>query len=168
MSKLSDGIRSVKDGAKGGLSSAKTIAAETSGTARKKTTVALEKGRTAASRGMQTSKDLTYKAMEKSGDTFDKNPLAIVLGGLALGAIVGALLPNTERENRVMGKAGKKLNKKARQMADAAKEAGREKIDNLGLNGDTFRDQFRGLVDKASEAVKAASKAASDAARNRD
>ena len=51
---------------------------------------------------------------EKTGDGIDKNPLAIVLGGIALGAIVGALLPRTERETKLMGKTGKKLNKKAK------------------------------------------------------
>jgi hypothetical protein len=70
-------------------------------------------------------------AKSTTSDGIDKNPLAIVLGGLAIGAIVGALLPRTERETKVLGKAGKKLNKKARKMAEAAKAAGKDQVEAL-------------------------------------
>ena len=99
-------------------------------------------------------------AKSTTSDGIDKNPLAIVLGGIAIGAIVGALLPRTERETKVLGKAGKKLNKKARKMADAAKAAGKDQVESLGLNGDALRLQFRDLVSKAALAVKAAGEAA--------
>jgi hypothetical protein len=78
------------------------------------------------------------------------------------------LLPKTERETKALGKAGKKLNKAAKRAAEAAKIAGKEKVDALGLNQDALRDQFRDLVSKASEAVKAAGQAAADEARKRD
>jgi hypothetical protein len=108
------------------------------------------------------------KAKVKTNESIDKNPLAIVLGGIAIGAIVGALLPHTEREAKVLGKAGKKLNKKARKVADAAKAAGMEQVDNLGLNGDAMRTQFRELVSKAAVAVKAAAQAATEAAKDKN
>lgn len=110
----------------------------------------------------------TTKAKLKTSESIDKNPLAIVLGGIAIGAIVGALLPRTERETKVLGKAGKKLNKKARKMADAAKTAGMEQFDNLGLNGDAMRAQFRELVSKAAVAVRAAGQAATEAAKDKN
>jgi hypothetical protein len=68
----------------------------------------------------------------------------------------------------VLGKAGKKLNKKARKVADAAKAAGMEQVDNLGLNGDAMRTQFRELVSKAAVAVKAAAQAATEAAKDKN
>ena len=52
--------------------------------------------------------------------------------------------------------------------AEAAKQAGKERIDELGLNADSMRDQFRVLVNKASEAVKAAGQAAASETRRRD
>lgn len=168
MSKFSETIQSASDNAKESLATAKAKAAETSTIARKKATEALDKGRDSAVRGVQTSKDLATKALIKSSDTIDKNPLAIVIGGLALGAIIGALLPKTQREVKVMGKAGKKFNKKARKMADAAKEAGKNKVDSLGLSGEAVREQFRDLVSKATEVVKAAGQAGSDAAKKSD
>ena len=113
------------------------------------------------------ARKLATKASARASGGIDKNPLAIILGGVALGAIVGALLPRTERETKLMGNAGKKLNKKAKKMAEAAKDAGKKKVDSLGLNSDAARDQFRALVIKATEAVKAAGQAASAEARKK-
>lgn len=139
MNKLKDGIKTATDSAKGGLAKVS-----------------------------QTARNTAKKAKEQSSGTIDKNPMAILLGGLALGAIVGALLPKSEREKKMFGAAGKKLNRKAKEVASAAKQAGIDKVDQLGINKDTARAQFRDLVDKASEAVKAAGKAAGDAARKKD
>ncbi len=150
------------------LKSAKAKSVQTGKAAKAKATQALGKSRDAAARGVNSSKQLASKAAAKTGDTIDKNPLAIVLGGLALGAIVGALIPKTGREKKLLGKQGRKINDRIKQASDAAKTAGKGKIDELGLNQDAVREQFRDLVSKAAETVKAAGKAAGDAARNRD
>ena len=152
MNKLSDGIKTATETAKDSIATAKAKTAETS----------------AAARGVTASKDLAHKAIDRTGDSIDKNPLAIVLGGLALGVIAGALIPRSEREGKMLGKTGKKLNKKAKKMAEAAKAAGQSKVDSLGLNGDALRDQFRGLVSKAAEAVRAAGEAAAEKKKKKD
>jgi hypothetical protein len=149
MSKIGDSIKTAADSAKDSLATAKAKTTQSTAAARAKASEAYEKGK------------------GKTSDGIDKNPLAIVLGGLAIGAIVGALLPRTERETKVLGKAGKKLNKKARKMAEAAKAAGKDQVESLGLNGDALRLQFRDLVSKAAVAVKAASQAATDAAKEK-
>lgn len=167
MNKLSDGIKSATEGAKSSLASAREKTAQTSAAARQAASDTYGRSREAAARGVQSSKDMAHKAAAKTGDTIDKNPIAIVIGGLALGAIAGALIPATKREKKVLGKAGKKLNQKATDVANAAKNAGKDKIDSLGINGDAVRDQFRDLVSKAAEAVKAAGQAATDEARKK-
>ena len=149
MSKIGDSIKTAADSAKDSLATAKAKTTQSAAAARVKASEVFEKGK------------------GKTSDGIDKNPLAIVLGGMAIGAIVGALLPRTERETKVLGKAGKKLNKKARKMAEAAKAAGKDQVENLGLNGDALRLQFRELVSKAAVAVKAASQAATDAAKEK-
>ena len=149
MSKIGDSIKTAADSAKDSLATAKAKTAQSTAAARAKASEAYEKGK------------------GKTSDGIDKNPLAIILGGIAIGAIVGALLPRTERETKVLGKAGKKLNKKARKMAEAAKAAGKDQVESLGLNGDALRLQFRDLVSKAAVAVKAASQAATDAAKEK-
>ena len=168
MSKIGDTIKTATDTAKEGLAMAKAKTTNTSATAREKAAEAYETGREAAARGVQQSRDFVNQTAIKTGDGIDKNPLAIVLGGIALGAIVGALLPRTERETKIMGKTGKKLNKKAKEMAKAAKAAGKEQVDNLGLNADAVREQFRDLVSKAALAVKAAGEAATAEAKKKD
>ncbi len=149
MSMIGDSIKTAADSAKDSLATAKAKTTQSTAAARAKASEAYEKGK------------------GKTSDGIDKNPLAIVLGGIAIGAIVGALLPRTERETKVLGKAGKKLNKKARKMAEAAKIAGKDQVESLGLNGDALRLQFRDLVSKAALAVKAASQAATDAAKEK-
>lgn len=168
MSKIGDSIKTATDTAKESLATAKAKTTETSAAARDKAAEAYEKGLEAAARGVQQSRDIAHNVAIKTNDGIDKNPLAIVLGGIALGAIVGALLPRTERETKIMGKAGKKLNKKAKEMAKAAKAAGKEQVDSLGLNGDAVREQFRDLVSKAALAVKAAGEAAKAEAAKKD
>jgi hypothetical protein len=129
--------------------------------------VAFEKGKDAAATGVEQSKVIARQAKAKTIESVDKSPLAIILGGIAIGAIVGALLPRTERETKVLGKAGKKLNKKARKIAEAAKVAGMSQVDTLGLNGEAMRAQFRELVSKAALAVKAAGQAATEAGKEK-
>ncbi len=157
MSKLGDNIKT-----------ATTAAKEASATAKRSASAAVDKSKAAASRSVKSSKALAKKAGETTSQTIDKNPLAILAGGLAIGAIAALLIPTTKREQKALGKAGKKINKTAKRVVEAAKSAGKEKVDNLGLNQDSMRDQFRDLVNKASEAVKAAGKAAADEARRRD
>ena len=166
MNKISDSVKSATETAKEGIAMAKVQTAKSG--AREQASKAYESGREAAARGVSTSKELATKTMIKSGDSIDKNPLAIVLGGIAIGAIIGALIPATDRETKVLGKTGKKLNKKARKVAEAARDAGKNKVDSLGLNSDAIRDQFRVLVNKAAEAVKAAGQAATEAAKKND
>lgn len=157
MSKLGDNIKTATDAAK-----------NAGATARRSASAAVDKSKAAASRGVESSKALAKKASDTTAKQIETNPLAIVAGGLAVGAIVGMLLPATKREVKAFGKAGKRLNKAAQRAADAAKTAGKDKVDSLGLNQDALREQFRDLVSKASEAVKAAGKAAADEARKRD
>jgi ElaB/YqjD/DUF883 family membrane-anchored ribosome-binding protein len=161
MSKIGESIKSA-------AGSAKTKTKESSAAARQKASVAIAKGKNAAAAGVAQSRDIARQAKTTTSDSIDKNPLAIVLGGIAIGAIVGALLPRTESETKVLGKAGKKLNKKARKMAEAAKAAGVGQADMLGLNGEAVRAQFRELVSKAAVAVKAAGQAATEAAKEKN
>jgi ElaB/YqjD/DUF883 family membrane-anchored ribosome-binding protein len=168
MSKIGDSIKSAADSAKEGLASAKTKTTRSSAAAREKAAEAFEMSKDAATAGVEQSRELARKAKAKTSDGIDQNPLAIVLGGIAIGAIVGALLPRTERETKVLGKTGKKLNKKARKMAEAAKVAGMSQVDTLGLNGDAMRMQFRELVSKAALAVRAAGQAATEAAKEKN
>ncbi|MBK9431754.1 MAG: hypothetical protein IPN50_04820 [Sphingomonadales bacterium] len=168
MSKLGENLKGASSAAREGLANAGAKARNASATARKSAAEGVEKSKAAAARSVASSKALAKKAGEASTETIDRNPLAIVAGGIALGAIVGMLLPKTERETKALGKAGKAINDTAKRAAEAAKGAGKARIDELGLNADSIRDQFRDLVGKATDAVKAAGQAAADETRKRD
>jgi ElaB/YqjD/DUF883 family membrane-anchored ribosome-binding protein len=157
MSKLGENLKAATGAAKNARATAKA-----------KASAAVGKSKAVASRSVESSRVLAKKATDTTTQTIETNPLAIVAGGIAIGAIVGMLLPRTKQEQKALGKAGKSLNKAAKRATEAAKAAGKERIDSLGLNQDALRDQFRDLVGKASEAVKAAGKAAADEARKRD
>jgi ElaB/YqjD/DUF883 family membrane-anchored ribosome-binding protein len=168
MSKLGDNLKSATGAARGRLNDAGSKARDAGAAARRSATEAAEKSKAAAARGIDNSKAMAKRAGQASTETIDKNPLAIVAGGIALGAIIGMLLPKSEKEKKLLGKAGKAVNDTAKRAADAAKQAGKTRVDELGLNADSMRDQFRDLVNKASEAVKAAGQAAANETRRRD
>jgi hypothetical protein len=97
----------------------------------------------------------------------DQNPLATVLGAVAIGAIGAALLPKTQHEDKHLGGIGRHLRGRARRAAQAAKETGKEHLDGLGLNRDTATSQLRDLAAKLGKVAVAATSAAADAARKR-
>jgi len=99
--------------------------------------------------------------------TLEKNPLVTVLGGIAIGAIGAALLPKTKREDKHLGGIGRNMRGRARDAAAAAKDVGKEHLDNLGLNRDAATSQLRDLAAKLGKAATAAGSAAAEAARKK-
>jgi len=90
---------------------------------------------------------------QRTAESIDSAPMAAVVGGLALGAIAGALLPRSEREGQLLGSAGRRLTDTARQAVQAARDAGKDQID--------------GFTDRAVGALKSSADAAADSVRNR-
>ncbi len=107
-------------------------------------------------------------AGRRAGQGIDSNPVAAVFGGLALGAIVAALLPRTRQEDEYLGSAGRRLNDSAREAARAAREAGRGQLDELGLTKDGLRSKLDDFTGRAVDAVKSSAGAAGGAARGKD
>lgn len=157
MSKIGDNLKTATDAAKSARDAA-----------RRNAKAAVDKSKAAAVRSVDSSKALAKKASDTTASTIESSPLAIVAGGVAIGAIIGMLVPKTEREQKILGGAGRKLNETAKRAVEAAKTAGKEQVQTLGLGEDALRNQFRDLVSKAGEAVKAAGKAAADEARKKN
>jgi ElaB/YqjD/DUF883 family membrane-anchored ribosome-binding protein len=70
-------------------------------------------------------------AVSTSRDTIDSNPVIAIAGGLALGAILGAVLPTSRREQELLGDVGSRVNDAAKGVASSAVEAGRSQVDEL-------------------------------------
>jgi hypothetical protein len=146
------------DGSEGGRTAAARHAFES---ARERTAAAYATARERAGSAYDTAGRKTIQGIES-------NPVAAVVGGLAIGAIVAALLPRTSREDEMLGSVGRKINDTAREAANAAKEAGRGQLDELGLSRDGLRSKLDEFTDRAVGAVKSSAGAAAGAARGKD
>jgi len=111
--------------------------------------------------------DAYDSARERTLDQVEGSPLLALGGGLALGALVGALLPKTKAEQRLMGKAGSRITTSARDAFDAAKEAGREKLTELNITRDAGASAVQSLIDGIGEAARSSGQAAVDAVRTK-
>lgn len=112
------------------------------------------------------SKEKASLAAQRTADSIDANPLVAVAGGLALGAVVAALLPVSRKESELLGPVGSKVGEAARTAARAARETGLQQLDELGLNRDAARTQVSKLLDQALKVAGQAGGAATRAVRD--
>lgn len=70
-------------------------------------------------------------AGRRAGEEISSNPMAAVAGGFALGALVAAVLPRTERETELLGGVGGKITDAAREATQSAVDAGRKQVEEI-------------------------------------
>jgi F0F1-type ATP synthase membrane subunit b/b' len=58
-------------------------------------------------------------------------PVAAVIGGFAVGALLAAVLPRTERERTMLGETGRKITGAAREAAQRGIDAGKEQLEQI-------------------------------------
>lgn len=73
-------------------------------------------------------------AGRRTGEEINANPMAAVAGGFALGALVAAVLPRSERETELLGGVGTKINDAAREATRTAVDAGRQQVEDITEN----------------------------------
>lgn len=100
-----------------------------------------------------------------AGQALESNPLAALLGGIAIGAIAGALLPRLEKEKDLLAPLGQKIGDAARAALEAGRTAGTDALNDAGLSSDQIRSQVSKLVEDALKAAGTAGNAALEAAR---
>lgn len=98
----------------------------------------------------------------RTADQVDANPMAALAGGIVLGALAAALLPRTRGEEKLLGSAGRRITDKAREASLAAREAGRQELDALGISREAAR---RKLDEFTGRAVSAVERSASNVAK---
>jgi len=113
------------------------------------------------------ARDTASAASQRTAETVSEAPLAVIAGGLALGALAGALLPSTRRETELLGPVGEKINDAAKIAASAARAAGIAKLDELGINRDNAKAQVDRLVSAVTEGATTAGSAAADTIRKK-
>lgn len=115
-----------------------------------------------ASQTLESSRDLAADAARRTAAGIETNPLAVLVGGLVLGAVVGALLPRSAKERELLAPLGARIGDKARGAIGAARQAGQSELDNAGLTRDNAREQVKSLFDGAFKALTAAGTAAAN------
>jgi len=151
--------------AKDKLATAKSTASDTLSSARDRASDLAGSARDRASDLASSARDTASTARQKTADGVDANPVAALIGGLALGALAAAVLPRTRKEDEMLGGIGEKINDSARTAAQAAKEAGRGKLDELGINKDAAMDKAKEFAASASSVVKESASAAASSVK---
>jgi len=68
------------------------------------------------------------QAGQRTTQRIESNPVAAIIGGVALGGLVAWLLPNTRKETETLGTVGTKITDTARQAAQTAVDAGKQQV----------------------------------------
>ena len=106
------------------------------------------------------ARDRVSGAGRRAEETLSESPLIVLAAGLAAGAAIAALLPRTRAESRLLRPVTDRARETARTAYSAAKDAGRGRLDELGLTRDRGSDAVRSIIDGAKDAAKASAEAA--------
>ncbi|MGB3724113.1 MAG: hypothetical protein WA979_15005 [Pacificimonas sp.] len=156
-----DGYVAARDGAKDKYGAAKDYSAERYAKTRDYSKERYSAAKTYGSEKWEQTRDGAAKARERTAKEVDASPLVAAGIGLVAGAALGFLLPRTKQENRVMGSARDGLFDQAGAAARAARDAGQERVKEIGL-ADTAKMHMKELKDQAVDAAKSARDAAAD------
>ena len=117
-----------------------------------------DSARTRAVGAYDSARERASAATTRASDGIDEAPLVALAGGLAVGALLAALLPRTAQEDKLLGPIGGRITGGARSAVDAAKEAGRDKLNELNLTREAGSSTLQTLVKSVSEAALGAAK----------
>lgn len=128
--------------------------------ATKRSAKAVASVRDAASKAVATTTATTRAAADKAVAGIEANPLAVLGGGIALGALASVFVPHTAAESKILRPVGKRLKETARGAVDAARDTARAEFDILGLSRNAARNQVGKLLGGVLKALATAGTAA--------
>ena len=155
-------VRRAAERAKSAAASAKSTVAETAAAARDYASETLSSARERTADYAAKAKEGLDSAKQRAADGLDGNPLAGAVIGIAAGALVGALIPRTEREDALLGETREHLAARAKAAAKAAIDAGKRELDERGLNLDAARAKLGEFGEQAKTIARNAGQAAAD------
>lgn len=111
---------------------------------------------TARTEVVRRADDATHVASE----TLDERPFGTIAGAIAIGAVLAALIPASERELKALGPVGRRMRDAADEALQAARQAGMAELSTSGLTLAAASDGAGGIVGKLVKAATAAANAA--------
>lgn len=135
---------------------------------RDRATEAYSDARERAIDAYDSARERAAAAGSKAKEGLGQAPLLALGGGLALGAVIAALLPKTRAEDRLLGSVGEKIAGGAKAAAAAAKEAGRDKLSELNITRDAGTSAVQSLIQGIGDAARSSGEAALGAIRQKD
>ena len=99
--------------------------------AREKAVEAFETARERTTSAYETARERASAVTRQATEQMSVYPVAAVVGGFAIGALIATLLPRTERENALLGKTGRRLTGAAREAAQKGFDAGKSQFDEI-------------------------------------
>ena len=112
-----------------------------------------DSARTRAVDAYDVARERASEVKAKTADQIDEAPLIALAGGLVAGALLAALLPRTKTEDKLLGPTGERITGSAKSAIDAAKEAGRDKFNELNLTRDAGASALQTILKGVSEAA---------------
>lgn len=140
-------------------------ASTTEPTAQERLREGFEDAKSRAGAVYDNARDKAAETAHRTAEAAEANPLGVVAGGIALGALVAAVLPRSARERELLAPVGKRVTAAATAAIAAAKAAGKEELDSMGLTPGAAKGQVKSLLQGLGQAAKSAGKAAADAGR---
>jgi len=119
----------------------------------------LDTAKSAVNDAVETTRELAHQTAHAA----ETNPLAIVAGGIALGALVGAIVPRSAKEKELLAPVGKRLGATAVAAFAAARDSGKSELQNIGFTKGAAKDQVKTLFQNVAGAAATAGKAAASA-----
>lgn len=92
---------------------------------------ATEPRRGRAASAYEAARSRAGEVTRRASDQLTVYPVAAVIGGLAVGALLAALLPRSEREAKALGGTGRRVVDAARDAAQRGFDAGKEQIETI-------------------------------------
>ena len=120
-----------------------------------------------ATSALDRARDTASDAARRTVEGIEANPLGILVGGLAVGVLAGALLPRSDKEKELLAPVGKRVADTARAALDTAKAQGLSELETRGFTRDAAREQVKNLLGGLGAAVTSAGTAAVTSARGK-
>ena len=106
------------------------------------------------------ARDRVGNVGRRAGNTLEEAPLIALAAGIAAGAAIAALLPRSRTEDRLLKPVTNRARETAQSAYQAAKDAGRGRLDELGLTKERGSETIKSIIDGARDAAKASAQAA--------